>query len=67
MLSDILRRGMQIDPRRATRAQVHNLHAGHLVSALALAFHTRDQQSGFSALALTSHREEQHNRAQVRP
>lgn len=66
MLSDILRRGMQLDPRAAERAATHAAQARRLLSpssALALAFRTRDEESGWTAAS--RHRER--NRAQVQP
>lgn len=52
-LSDILRRGIQMDPRRAgENAQAHLAHTGRLLSpasALGRAWRTREEQSGFTA------------------
>ena len=52
-LSDLLRRGLQMDPHRAgENAQAHLAHARRLMSptsALARAWRTREEQSGFTA------------------
>ena len=58
-LSDILRRGIQMDPRRtAQNAESHLAHTGRLLSpssALGRAWRTREEQSGFTAAARTAH------------
>jgi hypothetical protein len=52
-LSDILRRGLQMDPHRTTHnAQSHLAHTGRLLSpssALARAWRTREEPSGWTA------------------
>jgi hypothetical protein len=52
-LSDILRRGLAMDPRRTAQdAAAHLAHTGRLLSpssALGRAWRTRDEQSGFTA------------------
>jgi hypothetical protein len=52
-LSDILRRGLQMDPRQAASdAQAHLAHTGRLLSpasALARAWRTREEPSGWTA------------------
>lgn len=52
-LSDILRRGLQMDPRRtASDTQAHLAHTRRLLSpssALGLAWRTREEPSGWTA------------------
>jgi hypothetical protein len=52
-LSDLLRRGLQIDPRRAgENAQSHLAHTGRSLSptsALARAWRSREEPSGWTA------------------
>jgi hypothetical protein len=53
-LSDILRRGLQIDPRRADQAHTHLVQTRRSLSpssALGIAWRTRKEQSGFTAFA----------------
>ena len=52
-LSDLLRRGLQMDPQRAAQnAAAHLAHTGRTMSpasALARAWRTREEPSGFTA------------------